>query len=342
MSPIEATLAALGFKKHHFVQGRSHVRDLFKTQVCGIYVLHFENGEYYVGQSVNVVSRFAAHAKNHPDIQQLSFKVVARDDLDSEEKRVTKALENNGRLLRNIHNTTYSFGKSSLDDLMPPFVQEQFYTDMNFFDMDGQRQDEPNIRRHYHKHYLKFISLPESDNIAHALAFYVTQTIPAPKRTEMIFWNVSCMTGGDKYPLVRINIGMQMTVEMLYQNNQPVFYVYLTRELLSEMLPFPVDNIGEKVRIFTIPNMKVNENDVDLQISLQKSFLKAGGEDQLILGTVNPYNLIRTTILLQPIMRIFNLGLMQKNKCKWGQNHCLDLADHLFIEPIRLYEDNLN
>jgi hypothetical protein len=37
-------------------------------------------------------------------------------------------------------------------------------------------------------------------------------------------------------------------------------------------------------------------------------------------------------------MRIFNLGLMQKNKCKWGRSHCLDLADRLFIEPLIISE----
>jgi hypothetical protein len=339
MSPINAVLENLGFKKHHFVQGRSHIRDLFKGQVCGIYVLHFENSEHYVGQSTDIVKRYAQHVKNRPDIQQISFKVVGKADLDSEEKRVTKALENSGLLLRNIQNITYSFGKTSLDELMPPAVQERFYTDMNFLDLDGERQDEPNIRRHYHNHYLKFMSLLGSDQIVNALAIYVTQTIPTPKRTEMIYWNVSCMTGRDKYPLIRINVGMQMTVEVLFQKEYPLFYVYITRELLSEILPFPIDGVSEKMRLFTIPDTKLDDEDTDLEIGLQTSFLKAGGDDQLIMALATPYDLMRATFYFQPIMRIFNLGLMQKSHCMWSKSHCFDLADHLFIEPLIISED---
>jgi len=341
MSPVDAALENLGFKKHHFVQGRPHIRDLFKGQVCGIYVLHHENGQHYVGQSIDVVKRYAQHKKsdNLFDISQISFKVVGEVDLDSEEKRVIKALENSGLLLRNTQYATFSFGKTSLDDLMPQSVQERFYTDMNFSDLDGERQDEPNIREKYHNHYLKFRSLPDSDQIVDALAFYVTQTIPAPKRTEMIYWNVSCMTGGDKYPLIRINVGMQMTVEMQFHSKYPRFYVYITRELLSKILPFPIDGVGEEMRIFTIPDWKLDDEDSDIQIGLETSFLKEGGDDQLIMALTNPYDLRRATFYLKRIMRIFNLGLMQKSRCMWSKSHCFDLADHLFIEPLIISED---
>lgn len=46
---------------------------------AGIYVLHFANGELYVGETSNMATRFAQHAKTWDDIVALAFKAKAVD-----------------------------------------------------------------------------------------------------------------------------------------------------------------------------------------------------------------------------------------------------------------------
>lgn len=71
---LEATLAAFGFDPPHVVRPLTSIESLFpKKQRYGIYVLHFTDDAYYVGQSKDVVNRFAQHRLRFGTIERLSF-----------------------------------------------------------------------------------------------------------------------------------------------------------------------------------------------------------------------------------------------------------------------------
>jgi hypothetical protein len=67
---------------------------------CGIYVLSFSNGEYYVGRTVNFMNRFQAHRRNHGDITEVFFYRKAKRDLVRDEYAATNAMQVAGLLLR--------------------------------------------------------------------------------------------------------------------------------------------------------------------------------------------------------------------------------------------------
>lgn len=80
-------LRDLNFHESYTVEGRASVADIFRPENrCGIYVLHFGNGEFYVGQAVDVTRRYVQHCKNHEDIQHISFKQVANSKLNERER----------------------------------------------------------------------------------------------------------------------------------------------------------------------------------------------------------------------------------------------------------------
>ncbi len=107
MESIEELLLKNGFPKPHHIEQRASIASLFtKEKRCGIYVLHFANGEYYVGQSIDVVRRHSDHRRKHTDIRQISFKPVPPSGLDAEEKRLVALLEHRCEL-RNISLTAY-------------------------------------------------------------------------------------------------------------------------------------------------------------------------------------------------------------------------------------------
>ena len=68
---------------------------LARTSRCGIYVLHMVDGQYYVGQSVDVVKRLGQHRRRFEAIERISFKPVARTkaQLDLAEIEAIQTLE---------------------------------------------------------------------------------------------------------------------------------------------------------------------------------------------------------------------------------------------------------
>ena len=72
---IRDLLEERGFPAPYTIRGRASIADLFpQGQRCGIYVLHFSDGEYYVGQSADIIRRYTQHSKIHADIEKISFK----------------------------------------------------------------------------------------------------------------------------------------------------------------------------------------------------------------------------------------------------------------------------
>ncbi len=377
MAGIEATLVALGFKKHFMVQGRARIRDLFRSGACGIYVLHFQNGEYLLGETQDVVQAFSEHAKDYYDIQQISFKAARAENLHVEYKRAKKYLETEGWKMRDpvgaidlddmppeqgfyeVTSPTRTvevarlaeevvvfeeekpafeeqeqeiYYDNLLDDIIPKNIQYRWLEDMEFDDLEGNRQDNIAQRRRYHMQYVKLLMHPDIDAIIAALGVYVTSTIPSPRRTEMSFWSAVCLTGGDMQPVIHLNVGGQITVEVKFYGDRTLFWVFLTRELLNQILPFSVDDVDDKMSLHVLSDWKIEEGDQELEIGIQTCSLKAGGEDQLGVVVVNPYDMMRLTLFLQPVMRFFNYNLMQQSYCTTAESHCLDLADRLFLD----------
>ena len=110
-----------GFSIEHPVEGRASIADLFKPkQRCGIYILHFKNGQYYAGQAVDVVRRYAQHRVTHTDIVNISFRCVPRARLNEEERNLIWALERDNFVLRNITFASMPPTESDFDLLMAP------------------------------------------------------------------------------------------------------------------------------------------------------------------------------------------------------------------------------
>src|SRR4028118_633327 len=89
-------LAELGFTYSTNVEGCTSIADLFKPKKrCGIYVLHFADGAFYVGKALDVTRRYVQHRKTHTDIEKITFKRVPSPQLKAEECDVIWHLERN-------------------------------------------------------------------------------------------------------------------------------------------------------------------------------------------------------------------------------------------------------
>lgn len=328
MNSIDNLLHQLDFKKSFTVQGRSSVADLFsKSNRCGIYILHFANDEYYVGQAVDVVRRYSQHRHTHLDIEKISYKRVGKRRLDVEEKEVVKALESQNLKLRNILLTTFPYAETDFDLIMPKYMQERWLQDLSFRDLEGERVVDDDLRRKYASRYQQFTQLPHAEEVTQILRKYVQNCIPAVKRGEISFWSCSCLPGNSKTLYTRLNLGWQTVFEVFVHENTPHFMWYVTRRLAEKILDTKLHEVNKDTELV----YSEIEEFPGLKFYVSQSPLSKGGQDQVYItvqGVEYAEMFVEDSHMIES-NRTFNLGLVKKGPCPWGRNHCLDLADRL-------------
>lgn len=327
MSSVDETLLQLGFLKTYQVKGRATVADLFRpSRRCGIYVLHFSNGQHYVGKAVDVVRRYAQHRHTHTDIEKISFKRVAVSKLDAEEKATVRAVEIYGFRLRNIQLVSFSYGETDFDLIMSPEDQERWLNDLSYQDLAGERVVDELQRSRYRQRFLQFEQMPLAREIIRVLHEYIRNCVPAIKRGEKSFWICSCLPNNSKMLYSRINLGWQTTLEAYVYEGKRLFRWCLTRFMAEQVFELSLQQVNREFE------MVISfENYTEMEVVVEKSGLTQGGQDQVwinVFGSENALRLIQDSYMLAAI-RVFNLGLLQKGPCPYGRNHCLDLADKL-------------
>jgi len=78
------------FNQHLDVKGRLSISDLFPKSKsrCGIYLLNFSDGTFYIGQAIDSVRRFSQHRKNYSNIEKFWFQPIDKNKLDETEQRL--------------------------------------------------------------------------------------------------------------------------------------------------------------------------------------------------------------------------------------------------------------
>src|SRR5215208_2714028 len=108
------------------VRGRRSIADLLpkSRNRCGVYLLEFADGLFYIGQALDVVRRFSQHRKLHDDIVRWSFRPVKRRNLDSVELELIHRAPSLGLKLTNKVGPSDIVGETDLDELLAPDEQE--------------------------------------------------------------------------------------------------------------------------------------------------------------------------------------------------------------------------
>lgn len=320
---INATLSAQGFTNARPVTDTPSIAQFWPDQRCGIYCLYFTNGDYYLGQSIEVTKRFLAHRQTWDDISAITFKMVEREKLNKEEERLIKLLEREGFPLRNIVHTTpgqVPFGMADFDVFMPAENQERWLTDQTYIDKSGQRLVNDAQRAKYTRKYQLLLKQPYADEIIQVLREYVQIGIPAYIQSEMNFWVCTCpikKESPDHKVLSRININWQLVVQASLFKGKPLFSFFVAKSAIQQ-------------------NSKIRELLFHLRLISHGGWafnnqLKPGGQDQTyfqIRGVDGARAMLANPLMKQAI-REFNMRLIRKGPTVSSKFHCFDLADRL-------------
>lgn len=303
----------LGFATLHPVWGRGSIADLFPPgERCGLYILHFATGEFYAGQAVDVVRRYAQHRQVHQDIERISFRCIDRANLNEAERDLIQTLERAGYRLRNIALTSIPYGESDFDLIMAPEEQSRWLADASFVDEAGSRPQDTDLRRKYSRKFDALKASPHYGAVTDVLQLYARQGLPAMLRGEVSFWAVSCLPA--QGVLARVNINWQEVCTLYVDRCQLFVSLHVAESPLSALSRFARWKFRRRH-----PLLYGDEHQY-----------RPGGQDQLHLTTAAE----RAPRLLNdehfwPALRLFNLRLMKKGPCTFGRYHCFDLADQI-------------
>lgn len=207
-------LSSLHFK-HWYLTSTTRLGPLIPPQErCGIYVIEFADGTKYVGQSINVVTRFANHTHGSlhhgpwDDVVSLAFAPAPPLELDAlESQEIARQLEA-GVVLRNRKGVIHSAGPSPLDSVVT--ITEQKHWILG--DWSPTAEDHKAFAAAAHNAGDTKLTAKAPEDVTNAvlkdLAFALENIIPAATETEKTYWTLSDYpsTAGGRYATLNTGI----------------------------------------------------------------------------------------------------------------------------------------
>lgn len=227
------------------------IAPLIQRDRRGIYVLEFANGELYVGQSVNVVSRFATHvhgSSHHEpwaDIIAIRFRPILEDDLDEAERSEIQRLRKTGHTLRNKAGNLGHERPAPLDKVVTIEEQHHWAAGAPNYEL-GRLRKRIAAGQPLHRAQGSSSSAPLSNNSASTklaayfaqpshqqgiwqgvhsaiirdLGFLLKNIIPNAVDTELDHWTLSDMPSTSGGRFASLNTGI---LELAYFPRRPVY-----------------------------------------------------------------------------------------------------------------------
>ncbi len=322
---VKKILSQHKFADFKLVKGRSSIADLYKkNERCGIYVFRIENGEYYVGQSIDCVKRFSQHIYTDiPDAQEFTCNAYDKDTLDAVEISLISEFRENGLKLRNkIGNWNPLLDYH--DDLEAAVAENRklaedkinYWLSHNLeYKLNEQKIVAPEQERLYHRNFIKLTEY--DDHLKTILPFlkkYFSKCVIQPEVTEMVFWALSCLPGTRGITLCRLNIFWQEVMAAFYLKKEKTYlYIFqLKKSLFKEKDLLKLINKYDSLDVF--PNF----------------FYPRGGADQFrmqIYDTAQAMSILDEEIVVNSIKE-FNVHLMRLGPTVNVNSkfHCIELS----------------
>lgn len=289
---------------------------------CGIYVLHFDDGQRYVGQARDVLTRFADHRRHWGDrIVGIDFAPAGPDQLDDLERRTIQSHERQEIGLYNSALVGMPMGEGPLDLVVDRVEQERWLDGAAEAEYDlSERLSLAASRPRSGAKFWELASREDYQSIRAALFVYLTEVVPWPHEAERRFWSVTSMpsTGRsrDQHRLIAISVN---NVETL---------------VIGEVL----DEEGWRVRGFI--NVAPGLADLGDWPFVRASYRTVGEVDRIhFAGLDGLMDLLEKPDVLDAARRTA-LGLMRKGRGMMAKYHDDSLADDVFAVVTELGGDD--
>lgn len=333
-------IADLGFSTPKPVGSLRTNAHLFPSSAsrCGVYLLEFPEGKFYIGQAVDAVRRFADHRRNYENIIGFSFIPVPRLHLDDVEVALIHKADTLGIVLLNTTHASNVVGETDLDFLVSPDQQAAWLAEPEIFNMsehfDPIVLPESQVQRCAAR-FPKLMRHPLGPTAFELLRDYIVGCVPSPRRTEYSFWAVSCLPATGRQAgacrgrcLACINMAFMETFVVCQLKGAPRSlwgYVNVASDVLFETF----ETLWDFADAFPSVEM-LNHN------------YKDAGEHQVSLNAGDEAGLrnLMQNVAVRRAAGALALRVMRKRATVFQKHHCKPLADALLAPTYDLRSDS--
>jgi hypothetical protein len=186
----------------------------------------------------------------------------------------------------------------------------------------AERSESLEHRFRYAARFEKLLRRPQAGEVLAILGIYGRNCIPIPRRTERMYWSVSCLPSTSDKPLVRVNASW-MELFTLYAEGEDVrarFIVHLS--------DFTTDRSATSSR--------VDEPFLEQSVATPEDvgYFLAHGADTFgvkVRGATSIRQFLANPRVLRAI-RTFNLTHMNRGRNAYQASHCYSVADYMLGE----------
>ncbi|MFI6130637.1 GIY-YIG nuclease family protein [Micromonospora sp. NPDC051141] len=284
---------------------------------CGVYELIFADGQRYVGQAVDVVTRFCAHRRTWSDIVEIAFRRVSRSQLDEAERDQIHRREAAGVQLRNVVHTTGRLSVSELDLLLPPAEQQRWLTDDEPQPVAFADRPIDSALRHRTSHRFSRLKADRrfTDELARLVGAYLRATMPAPALTELSYWTVSALPGTNAgaYPrLLTVSVHALETLYVCHRKHTP-------QELEIHL---NIDRSAARSRLRARLGLAL------MHTAEARYRIRPGVLGLRFTSTRSAHDALTRPGIIKAARKL-NLDLMRKGPALNWKTHCPDLVEHV-------------
>ncbi|WP_270407498.1 GIY-YIG nuclease family protein [Brachybacterium paraconglomeratum] len=279
-------------------------------KLCGIYTLEFDDGERYVGQTIDLVSRLSSHRRRWNDIIAVSFVECGAEELNDLERAMISDAERQ-HVVRNRAFTKMPGGSSELDFVVDVQQQAEWLEGVQPAYPLDERTRAAERRKRTRKKFVELSKHPDYPYALDDLTAYVNAVIPWPSVTGGLYWGVSAVPGtgrtADRRRLLTVNAHK---VELFY------------------MLHFPkLDTTESYLSVDSTALERRNCRDLDIERATYRSY-KDAASIYVPLGAMAEM-LGRESIVVAA--RKMALGLMSRGPSNFAKFHSDDLLDEVLL-----------
>ena len=339
------------------VRERSSFAPFVRGRSSGIYIFEFENGQRYVGQTVNFVGRFNSHIRDSDhheaweDITRLMVMDAKPEDLSELEFQIIAWQKEEGYSLRNkVFNFGFE-GPSQLDSDIPIIDQLHWANGDSDYDIADIREaaDRPFEGRtklhHSPEGRQQWLNETTDDEawptVANAvcadLGAVIARAIPEAVELESIYWTVSDYPNTVGGRLATLNVG---SVEVLYIPREPIDLVRGGSENVKIHCSALNMAAGTVISDGEVQPRWHNTAPFITSFARQPKY-GIGPVDNVIIPTGLVGQALDHPDILQGV-REFCLNLMRSGQSgifrRW---HAPELARRAYEEHVRVLEDNI-
>jgi hypothetical protein len=182
----------------------------------------------------------------------------------------------------------------------------------------AERSESLELRFKYADRFQKLLRRPQAEETLEILRIYGEKCLPIPRKTERIYWSVSCLPSTSDKPLARVNASWMELFTLLPDGEG------MRARFILHLSDFTTDGSSEPEHL----DQALIERCVDRPEDVSHFLWKGDIFGINVRGSTSIRQFLANPLALRAI-RNFNVTHLNRGRNAYQASHCYSLADHM-------------